>query len=132
MKKLIFLVAISLIVLSFSFVSCSSDRDENSTPKYNIIGKWKAMQYKDYDGTFKDMSILNWYSQFNSDGTYKSYSGSNYSGTYTYDNNTKIIAKVGSETVYYTIISLSGNNAEAEMYYGSNPSDKVVYKLQRQ
>ena len=132
MKKSIFLLALSLIVLSLSFVSCSSDRDENSTPKYNIIGKWKAMQYKDYDGTFKDMSILNWYSQFNSDGTYNSYSGTFYSGTYKYDNNTKITAKVGSETVHYTIISLSGNNAEAEMYYGSNPSDKVVYKLQRQ
>lgn len=132
MKKSFFLLAISLIVLSFSFVSCSSDRDENSAPKYNIIGKWKAMQYKDTDGVFKDMSILNWYSQFNSDGTYTSYSGSNYYGTYTYDNNNRIIAKVGSETVYYTIISLSGNNAEAEMYYASEPSDKVIYKLQRQ
>lgn len=132
MKKTIFYLALSLFAITLVFSSCSSDRDENSTPKYNIIGKWKALQYKDTDGTFKDMSILNWFSQFNSDGSYISYSGSTYSGTYTYDNNTKITAKVGSETVYYTIISLSGNNAEAEMYYASNPNDKVVYKLQRQ
>lgn len=131
MKKTIFYLAFSLFAISLVFNSCSSDRDD-STPKYNIIGKWKAMQYKDTDGTFKDMSILNWYSQFNSDGSYTSYSGSTYSGTYTYDNNNKITAKVGSETVYYTIISLSGNNAEAEMYYASDPNDKVVYKLQRQ
>jgi len=131
MKKTIFYLALSLFAISLIFNSCSSDRDD-STPKYNIIGKWKAMQYKDTDGTFKDMSILNWYSQFNSDGSYTSYSGSTYSGTYTYDNNNKITAKVGSETVYYTIISLSGNNAEAEMYYASDPNDKVVYKLQRQ
>lgn len=132
MKKTIFYLALSLFAITLVFSSCSSDRDENSTPKYNIIGKWKALQYKDTDGTFKDMSILNWFSQFNTDGSYISYSGSTYSGTYTYDNNTKITAKVGSETVYYTIISLSGNNAEAEMYYASNPNDKVVYKLQRQ
>ncbi len=130
MKKSILFLAFSLFAMSLVFNSCSSDRDDS--PKYNIIGKWNATHYKDTDGTYKDMSILNWYSQFNSDGTYKSYSGSTYYGTYTYDNNTKITAKVGSETVYYTIISLSGNNAEAEMYYASDPTDRVIFKLVRQ
>lgn len=131
MKKTIFYLALSLFAISLLFNSCSSDRDD-STPKYNIIGKWNVTHYKDTDGTYKDMSILNWYAQFNSDGSYKSYSGSNYSGTYTYDNNTKISAKVGSETIYYTILSMSATNAEAEMYYASDPTDKIVFKLQKQ
>ncbi|MDN5627890.1 MAG: hypothetical protein L0G16_07995, partial [Weeksellaceae bacterium] len=116
------------------FNSCSSDRDEEKTvtPKYNIVGKWKAMQYKDTDGTWKSMAILNWYSQFNTDGTYVTYNGNTFNGTYTYDNDSKITAKAGGETVNYTIHSMSGNIAEAEMYYSSSPNDKVTYKLEKQ
>ena len=133
MKKTILFFAMSIFAISI-FNSCSSDRDDDksTTPKYNVVGKWKAMQYKDTDGTWKDMAILNWYSQFNADGSYLSYSGSNYKGTYTYDNNNKITAKVGNETVIYTISTMTESTAEAEMYYNSNTNDKVTYKLQKQ
>lgn len=128
MKKTI--LFFSLLIISLFTLSCSRDNDESDNTW--VYGKWNVTHYSDSEnGTYNDMTILGWYAQFNSDGTYKSYSDSNYTGTYTVTGNT-IKAKVGSETVVYNILERNGNNAKAKMYYESDPSDFVYFKIVKQ
>jgi len=128
MKKTI--LFFSLLIISLFTLSCSRDNDESDNTW--VYGKWNVTHYSDTEnGTYNDMTILGWYAQFNSDGTYKSYSDSNYTGTYTVTGNT-IKAKVGSETVVYNILERNGNNAKAKMYYESDPSDFVFFKIVKQ
>lgn len=129
MKKIILLL--SLFLINLITFSCSRD-NEDSVDNTWIYGKWNVTQYSEsQNGTYNDMAILGWYAQFNSDGSYKSYSGSNYSGTYAIDGNV-IKAKVGSETTVYTILERNGNDAKAKMYYESDPSDVVFFKIVKQ
>ena len=128
MKKTI--LFFSLLIISLFTLSCSRDNDESDNTW--VYGKWNVTHYSDSEnGTYNDMTILGWYAQFNSDGTYKSYSDSNYTGTYTISGNT-IKAKVGIETVVYNILERNGNNAKAKMYYESDPSDFVYFKIVKQ
>lgn len=123
--------AITLGTVS-SVASCSKDDDEVVSAKYNLLGTWDLVQYKDTDGIFKDMSILKYWVKFNSDKSYSSfYLENNFSGIYTYDNNNEIEVVVQGQKLYYKIISLNGNDAEAEFYSKENPSDKIVFKLKR-
>lgn len=75
MKKIILLL--SLFLISLITFSCSRD-NEDSVDNTWIYGKWNVTQYSEsQNGTYNDMAILGWYAQFNSDGSYKSYSDSN-------------------------------------------------------
>ncbi|WP_434979124.1 hypothetical protein [Daejeonia sp. YH14] len=130
MKKFFLFFTVSIIT-ALSIISCSRDDDKPADNSW-VYGKWNVTHYSESaNGTYNDMTILGYYAQFNSDGSYKSYSGSNYSGTYTVNGNT-IKAKVGSETVVYDVLERSGNNAKAKMYYESDPTDIVYFKLVKQ
>lgn len=134
MKKIFTIALMSVIALGTvsTVTSCSKDDDEVVAVKYDVVGTWDLVKYKDTDGTFQDMTILKYWVKFNSDKSYSSfYLGDNFSGTYNYDNNDKIEVTVQGEKLYYKINSLTGNEAEAEMYSQDNPADKIVFKLKR-
>ncbi|WP_028123265.1 hypothetical protein [Epilithonimonas tenax] len=134
MKKIFTIALMSVITLGTvsTVTSCSKDDDEVVAAKYDVVGTWDLVKYKDTDGTFQDMTILKYWVKFNSDKSYSSfYLGDNFSGTYNYDNNDKIEVTVQGEKLYYKINSLTGNEAEAEMYSQDNPADKIVFKLKR-
>ncbi|MDV3490938.1 hypothetical protein CMV03_07010 [Elizabethkingia anophelis] len=134
MRKIFTVLSLSVITLGTVFTSCSSsdNRDEQASTRYNVIGTWDLMAFKDENGKFIDATILKQWAAFNADGTYKSYSNkSNYSGTYTYDNKSLITASVSGFKVYYNIISIDGNEAIAEYYDQSNTNDRVTFKLKR-
>ena len=134
MRKIFTIALMSSITLGTvsTITSCSKDDDEVVASKYDIVGTWDLIKYKDNDGTFQDMTILKYWVKFNSDKSYSSfYLGDNFSGTYNYDNNDKIEVKVQGEKIYYKINSLTGNEAEAEMYSQNNPADKIIFKLKR-
>lgn len=129
MRKFILLFSV-LFISVLSITSCSKDDDDPTDNSWGY-GKWNVTEYSETaNGPYNDMTALGWYAQFNSDGSYESYSGTNYTGTYTVNGNT-IKAKVGSETVVYDILERSGNNAKVKMYYESDPKDIVYYKLSK-
>ena len=119
----------SVILFSAFLFSCS-DKVENMD-KSKVVGRWNVTYY--YDDTsksYKDASILEWYASFGSDGSYSSYSGNSYTGTYAIVGN-NVVATVGSTKVHYDYISLSGNNAEFKMYYEGAESNYVKFKAVR-
>ena len=111
MKKLLLFLTVIL------FIGCS--KDEPSLSKSQIAGKWNVTQAWSYQqNAYIDFAIMDWYAQFNLDGTYESYDNSTHYGTYEINGNS-IVSKVGSTVVTYKMTSISGNKAECELTYQS-------------
>lgn len=117
MKKYLFLL-LTLVVASLTFVSCSSDDDnDGELSNSEIVGTWTLTEVK----TSESGSYIAWpyretSATFNSNGTYR---GSGYfgtgSGTWSKKGNT-VKTYVGGELyVTYEIISVSSSNAEMKM-----------------
>ena len=120
MKKYLFFL-LTLVVASFTFVSCSDDDDDN---QYNsaIVGTWKITEVKtSQSGSYMDWPFKTTYASFKSDGTYY---GSGYfgtgSGTWSIKGN-KVNTYVGG-VLYasYEIISVTSTTSELKMSMGSD------------
>lgn len=112
MKKLLFLLAIIPL-----FVMCKTN-DPDLITKGDVTGTWYLTEiYDDSNDTWLNVSILNNYAKFNSNGTYSSLLiDETYSGTWEL-NEKQIICDVSGYMVYYNIIELSGNNGTFMMRY---------------
>lgn len=136
MKK-VFLFFV-LTVVSFVFVGCSSDDDDNGFD-YDVnmlIGKWQITEIQ-MDGKYVDVTkppyyptIPSTYATFKTDG---SYYGSGYFGTGsgTYKTKGKRITCYveGTEYARYDVLSLSGSECELNMSMEGN-SLKIKCKKQ--
>ncbi|MDD6976856.1 MAG: lipocalin family protein [Prevotella sp.] len=120
MKKYLFFL-LTLVVASFTFVSCSDDDDDN---QYNsaIVGTWKITEVKtSQSGSYIEWPFQTTYASFKSDGTYY---GSGYfgtgSGTWSIKGN-KVNTYVGG-VLYasYEIISVTSTTSELKMSMGSD------------
>ena len=77
MKKYLFFL-LTLVVASFTFVSCSDDDDDNQYDSA-IVGTWKITEVKtSQSGSYIEWPFQTTYASFKSDGTYY---GSGYFGT---------------------------------------------------
>lgn len=124
-KAVLFLVFFSVVL-----VACKEENGPMDPSK--IVGKWVVNQmWSSSTNGYIDYKPAAWYAQFNSDGTYKSYSGTSYSGTYKIIGN-NIEAYVGSNTIEYEYISLKGDSAEYKMYFKLLPSESVKFKAVRE
>lgn len=100
MKK-VFSMMLMLLVMSISMVSCDKD-DESDAPASKIVGTWRCDNHM-YWGpdTYT----------FNGDGTYywecPGYIGSPQTGTYSYNDDTRLFIRVNSEGISWCeLISL--------------------------
>lgn len=113
------MTALTVMILSLGFVSCSSDDDDDdfNFSKESLYGTWRMSEVKmSENGTYISWPMRATSATFNSDGTY---SGSGYfgngSGTYTAKGNTITTYVSGQVYIVYTVLSLSGSTAELKM-----------------
>lgn len=120
MKKYLFFL-ITLLVMSFAFISCSSDDDDDSSfDKSLIVGTWEMTEVKlSQSGTYMDWPYRKTYASFKADG---SYFGSGYfgtgSGTWSIKGNRLNTYVDGELYASYEIISANSTTAEMKMTLG--------------
>lgn len=135
MKKFLLISILSLFT-AFSIVSCSSDRDDDTTElqaRYNVTGTWDFAQYKNESGVWTSMSVLGYYIKFNSDNTYSTnYLGEADAGTYTYDKKDLIITTSPEfGTSHIKIVSMTSTDAEAYMFDPADPADRIELRFKK-
>lgn len=128
MKKILLFSVIALLM------GCSKSNDPGGLTKSQITGKWNETQaletFINADGIttsqrWTDMTILGWYSQFNSDGTYVSHESHTFYGTWSLSGQS-VLCNVNGVTVTYAITSLIGNNAIITISYSDGSSGSTI------
>ena len=113
------MTTLMVAILSFGFVSCSSDDGDGdfNYPKESLYGTWKMSEVKmSENGSYISWPMEATTATFNSDGTYfgSGYFG-NGSGTYTAKGNTITTYVSGQVYIVYTVLSFNVSTAELKM-----------------
>lgn len=125
MKKLLSILAIVVVTMcAFTFVSCSSDDDDNLSSA-DVVGTWMTTAMQTSDGTWVDLTSSLFeskraYANFKSDGTYVGWGAlGNGSGTWKLDGRTLTTYVSGKVYITYSNIVLNGSEMSGTMTQGS-------------
>ena len=136
MKKNL-LLALSFVFVT-TFIGCSNDEDNNSSP--TIVGKWKNVKFEYYTNGVLDETVnvvednVNCpdYGEYKDNGTYvvilndaNCNSTVDASGTYNY-NGTSITSTSGGTTDITTVISLTSTDMKTD--FTETSSNGTVFK----
>ncbi len=117
------LLATMIMLVGASFVSCSSDDDDDKYgfTKADVVGTWETTAVQLQGGTWIDLTSYLYhdkraYAKFNSDGTYRGWGSlGNGSGTWELKGNTLTTYVDGQIYITYTNIVLNGDEMSGTM-----------------
>lgn len=124
MKKILSILTIVAVTMcAFSFVSCSSDDDDNLSTA-DVVGTWMTTSVQ-IDGKWVDLTSSLYesqraYANFKSDGTYVGWGSlGNGSGTWKLEGRTLTTYVSGKVYITYSNIVLNGSEMSGTMSQGS-------------